>query len=380
MPRPNLDLGTAGAVRVYPVASGGFRAMTRYREWNGATFSIERRGATKGAATRALALAIRDRSQASGGADITPDTKVDVLADLWFAEISSRSLSPSTLQLYGDRLTNQVRPALGALKIRELTVGSIDRHLKVVKAVNGPAIAKTTRTVLSGLCNLACRHDALPSNPCRDVGRLGAGPKNPPTSLSADEIKDLRRRLANDEIAREADIVDLIDLLMASGLRLGEAMALRWADIDLNGGTLEVVGTALRIRGKGVVIKPSAKSTAGQRILELPSWAVDMLRHRHEEKLGDLVFPAPRSGSVRDRSNTSRALRKAFARVGYPGLTSHIFRGSVATMMSDAGLSSRAAADQLGHQKVSLTTDVYFGRKKRVTGAAQVLEQLDIED
>jgi len=84
-----------------------------------------------------------------------------------------------------------------------------------------------------------------------------------------------------------------------------------------------------------------------------------MLRRRYASRVSDHVFPAPRSGTVRDRSNTGRSLRSAFARAGFTGLSSHAFRKSVATLMSDAGLSSRDAADQLGHSRPSMTTDVY---------------------
>ena len=58
------------------------------------------------------------------------------------------------------------------------------------------------------------------------------------------------------------------------------------------------------------------------------------------------------------------------------GLTSHSFRKTVASLMDEAGLSARSAADQLGHTKPSMTTDVYYGRKTRPTGAAAVLEAL----
>ena len=60
------------------------------------------------------------------------------------------------------------------------------------------------------------------------------------------------------------------------------------------------------------------------------------------------------------------------------GLTSHSFRKTVATLMDEAGLSARSAADQLGHAKPSMTADVYYGRKARATGAAAALEALDI--
>jgi integrase len=87
------------------------------------------------------------------------------------------------------------------------------------------------------------------------------------------------------------------------------------------------------------------------------------------------VFPAP-LGGWRDPSNTQAHLRDAFATAGFAWVTSHVFRKTVATLMDHAGLSSRAAADQLGHANTSMTTDVYFGRKVAATGAAAVLEAL----
>ena len=67
-------------------------------------------------------------------------------------------------------------------------------------------------------------------------------------------------------------------------------------------------------------------------------------------------------------------LRTIFAAVGYPWVNSHVYRKTVAAVMDAGGLSARQAADQLGHAKVSMTQDNYFGRKVARTGAAGVLE------
>ena len=67
-------------------------------------------------------------------------------------------------------------------------------------------------------------------------------------------------------------------------------------------------------------------------------------------------------------------LRVVFAAAGYGWVTSHVYRKTVATLMDEAGLSARKAADQLGHAKVSMTQDRYFGRKTARTGAAPLLE------
>ncbi len=101
-----------------------------------------------------------------------------VIAELWFAELLGRDRYPSTIAVYGSRLDRQIIPALGAVRVRELTVGLVVRHLNAVKAAHGPAVAKLTRNVLSGICNFACRHDALASNPCRDVGQISTTPRH----------------------------------------------------------------------------------------------------------------------------------------------------------------------------------------------------------
>ncbi|SEQ62719.1 Phage integrase family protein [Lentzea xinjiangensis] len=72
--------------------------------------------------------------------------------------------------------------------------------------------------------------------------------------------------------------------------------------------------------------------------------------------------------------NTHADLKEAFTAAGYDWVTSHVYRKTVASMMDDAGLSARAAADQLGHAKVSMTQDNYFKRKVAKTGAAKVME------
>ena len=103
MGRPGLVLGTAGTVRIYP-ALNGYKAVTRYRDWDGKVRQVKRHGATKGAARRNLAAAIRDRSSGGSRTEITGETRLAVLSEVWFEEIQGRDLSPSTVQAYRDRL------------------------------------------------------------------------------------------------------------------------------------------------------------------------------------------------------------------------------------------------------------------------------------
>ena len=375
MARPPLPVGTHGHIRIYPTATG-FRATCKVRDYDGIVRTVERSGRTKEQARNRLREAIRDRVRADADSDIRADTLISELAELWFAEISVLDRSPTTLEAYRYHLERSVIPALGGLRIREATVSRADRFVKSVRANHGVSAAKLVRTVLSGMFGLAARHEALTHNPARDIARIEAGSKSV-RALTIAEAQDLRARIAANRQAIERDLPDLTDMMLATGLRIGETAAIVWDALDLNVGTVEVRGTVVRLRGKGLIIKPRPKSKNGWRTLVLPSWAVDMLKGRWDSDAEptDPVFGAP-LGGLRDPSNTAGDLREAFDQAGYEWVTSHVYRKTVATLMDEAGLSARAAADQLGHAKVSMTQDIYMGRRVASTGAAAVLEQI----
>jgi integrase len=378
MGRPSLALGTSGAIRCYRLDSG-YRARALHRDFDGRVRAVERRGKTKAAAEAALKLALRDRAGVSTRGYITADSRISALADAWYTGL--RDLAPTTMEAYRLRLDRQILPGLGELRIRELTAGVLDRHLKLVADTHGVAVARMCRSVLSGMCTLAARHDALVHNPVRSVAPLGGKAKKAPRALTVSQLRQLRAALTYDDRAVARDLPELVDFLMATGLRIGEACGLAWEAVDLVGGAVAVRATAVRVGGQGLVVKQT-KTDAGARTLLLPDWCTTMLRERaarvapdEQDRIGRPVFPAP-LGGWRDPSNTQADLRDALTAAGFDWVTSHVFRKSVATLMDQAGLSSRAAADQLGHANTSMTTDVYFGRKVAATGAAAVLEAL----
>jgi integrase len=288
------------------------------------------------------------------------------MAALWLADVDASELAIGTKRLYRFAVQSYVLPGLGELLLRELTASAVDRLLTTVTADHGPAAAKSTHSVLSGILGLAVRHGLLATNPVRDAParRTGRSPRRPHT-LSDEDVDLLRARLAADANAVRRDLPALVDFLLGTGLRIGEACALRPADVDLDAATVTVTGTVVRQPGHGLLIQDVPKTGAGRRTIPLPPRIVDLLRRRLADlpsQDGDpVVFPSP-NGHLRDPSNTSGDLRQALDRAGLPWVTSHTFRKTVATRLDDAGLSARQIADHLGHSRPSLTQDVYLAR------------------
>ena len=376
MGRPPLEVGTAGIYRFYPTRRG-WKARAYYRDYDGTTREIARNGKTKAQARRALDIAARDRIYVGGGANLTPESRVTDVAAAWLTELEDQGKGPTTIQQYTGNIERCLKPGIGALRIRELTkVATCDRYLSAVKEQRGAATAKTARSVLSGICGYAARHDLLDRNAVRDTGTISVKPKKIPTSLTAEQAIDLRIWLTYDNQAIRRDIPDFVAFMLATGLRISEVSAIHWENLDLTHNTVRLRGNVARIKGVGLIIQEDESNKLSKRTLDLPTWCVQMLKTRRPAFAAGPVFLSAR-GKLRDPSNTEADLKDAFTFCGYGWVTSHIFRKTVATLMKEAGLSSRAAADQLGHAKVSMTEDHYYGRDTK-TGANTVLEALNI--
>jgi integrase len=213
------------------------------------------------------------------------------------------------------------------------------------------------------------RHGALGHNPVRDSRPIPCQ-RRPVRALTAAQAVDLQARLGQDQRAVRLDLPDLVQFMLGTGVRIGEAAAVRDAVLDVDAGTVHINATVVRLPGAGLQVQPRPKTTASERILALPGPVLATLvaRPRRGRPRGPagVVFASP-AGQLRDPSNTQADLRAALDRIGYSWVTSHIFRKTVASRLDDAGFSIRHIADQLGHARPSATLDHYLGRRAITT-------------
>jgi integrase len=376
MARPPMPVGTAGRIGFLTVGPKRVRAQVRVRDYDGIPRNVTRYGPTRAAAERRLKEALRDRVGPTEG-PITSETKVRDLAVVWLEEMNASDLSDGSKELYERDLRQKVLPAMGALSCREADVPASDRFLKAIQANSGPGKAKSCKTVLSLLLGLAVRHGAIKTNPVRDVAKIKRGKrKERPRALTVIETADAISKVSTDPQAMLQDVVDLMDFMFGTGLRIGEALGLAEDAVDLETGTLEVCQIAVRLSGQGTILQPRPKTDAGWRIIALPPNIVELCRRRIAaiDNPERLLFPGVQGG-VRNPSNANRDMKAAIVRANSDlnWVTSHTCRKTVATRLDEAGLSAREIADHLGHAKPSMTQDVYMGRGVASAAAAQAL-------
>jgi integrase len=380
MARQPLPLGSYGKIRVWQDGSA-WVARAQFRDFDGVVRPVKRRGQSKAAAERALRAALVERQAPTKEQEVGPESRFSKVAELWLAEVEEAvdagRRSPGTLNTYGYVYRRHVRPALGALRVREVTVPVVDRVLMTIKQ-RSAACARTSKVVISQTMRLAARHGAVAFNPVREVGRIDGDPARAPRSLTANERQQWLDAVEANKRATDWDLPDLTRMMLATGCRIGECLALGWSEVDLDAAIVDVRWRLVRRPGVGLLRLPSTKTgRRGERLIPLPSWAVTMLKRRRLA-IGpgvEAVFPDS-LGGWRDPSNVRRVWREVRDASGLDGLVSHTLRKTVASFLDDADVSTRRISDQLGHAKVSMTQDRYLGRRLADRVTADVLEKL----
>ncbi|GAA4785542.1 site-specific integrase [Actinomycetospora chlora] len=405
MARPPLPLGTPGTISVAEEEPGSWVARCRFRDHDGVTRRLRKHGPSKTAAKGALHELIqqRQRGKTGYGAVLTPASRFRETAELYLAKVD-RKREDSTHALYAYHLDRTILPALGALQLRECTVARLDAFLEVLEPRYAASTRRTLRSIVSGVLQIAVLHEALPANPVRELDRIEqprGQAKKKPRGLTVDErqaLLDWFDRDSNDDgvrrlqrVARAAELPDLVRFSLGTGLRIGEALAVRRLDVNLDGvpvrgqdGPLRVpvvtiAGNVTWVKGKGLV-RHDGKSEAALRVIPLPQFAADLLRERLAQPGEDgwPLFPAAgRDGRITYRwpSNVRRTLRSVREEVGLEWMTPHTWRRTYATILDDElTFTDRMKADLMGQAQFLKNT--YVSRGELHAGAAVLLDAM----
>lgn len=378
MARPPLALGHHGTITTAR-ENGRWVARVRVRDHDGVTRRVARWGTSKAGAQRALQDELRTR-HGERATVLRPNSRFRDAADVWLEKIRERR-ADSTLDLYTHWLNKLVLPQLGELRLAECDVATIDAFFSRIERARRPVVLddgtrsekphyaaasrRTVRSVVSGVLQQAVLHQAIATNPVRNLERIESPrghQKAPPRGLTSEERRRLFEYVDQDPVSVAADLPDLIPFAIGTGLRIGELCAVRWMDVNLEGiavvnendmrlvPVIAVRQNVYPVKDKGLVVHDGRTSMA-LRIVPLPQFVADRLRlRRHGDELPNwpVFASAGRDGQITYRwpSTVRRTVRTVREEVGINWMTPHSWRRTYATILDDEmSMTDRAKAD-----------------------------------
>ena len=388
MARPRLPVGTFGEISTSKTDNGRHRARVRYRDLDGRKLQLEASGASAAQAKRRLRTKIsRTEHAMATESEITADTAFPDLVAYWLADLDLESeLAVSTRERYAWEARHLLLPAFEHFTLREITVGRVERWLKAQRQFSY-ARAVHSKKILSLVMGAAVRLDAIERNPVAGTRRLKRPPRAPMATedVSLDEIRDAvatwRRDAKYNGPKPDGQLEAIIEVMTGTSARIGEALAIRICDVDLDAAppTIRIAGTIVSPKGKPTYRQDSPKSAKATRTVAVPSFTVEALRTRLA-KTGPLppehlVFFS-RNGTPLTTANIRRRLREALTAAGVEIVTPHAFRRTVATVI-DRQAGTDLAAELLGHTSTAITKLHYIQPDERVDPrTAEILETL----
>lgn len=351
------------------------------RDSDGVTRRVRRYRPSAAAAKRALQDHLTKRTTPGAG-HLTGSSRLSDAVQAWLDTAAKRGRqSEQTLRVYRSGWT-AMAPLVGALRLTEVTAGGLTTALEALAQDRPGQVKNAYACVRHGLSH-AVRAGALRASPAHDV-ELPQAKRQEVRALTDDEANELLRlarehRTLRDEQGRMAGgprptslLPDVVQVLLGTGLRPGEALGLRWQDVDLDGDPMLITVNGTLV-GNSAKRQPWTKTSAGHRTLAVPSSVVAVLKRRRQEaKEGDGPVFATRTGRHVSTANLRRIWRTAVEGTRLEFSEPRSCRKTVATRI-ERTLGIRAAAEQLGHASPGVT-EAHYVERRRVRDHRDALE------
>ncbi len=272
----------------------------------------------------------------------TPDMSFKELAERW-EKAEGSTLKTTTLRHYKNALRAYLLPRFGERKIAEINREDIQTFLAEQAHKFSESTLRSMRVVLGLTLGWANNCGWLEKNPCTRVKlpKRTGGRRVTRTVLTAEQVNAIEGKL-------KEPYATLVLFLAASGLRIGEALAIKWTDFNDN-----VLHVTQRIYDGEL---DAVKSKRSERKLPIDPRLIERM-----EKLGkgEWVFRSRTGTSLNPGNALKRHVRPAAEELGIALGGWHDFRHTLSTKLRRSGVHPKVVSDILGHKKVNLAMDVY---------------------
>ena len=284
--------------------------------------------------------------------------------EVWMENYAKIKLRPSTYKTSQGFLKNHIKPQLGKIPLNDLTTLNLQQFYKKllaegrVERIESQKQPKglSTKTVryihqiISSALKLAVEQRLIARNPADGCALPKVEHKEMKT-LTADQLSAFFQE------AKDSGVYELYYLDLATGLRRGELLGLKWTDVDLDRGVLKIQRAISRQNGK--VVEAPLKTKNAYRTLPLSADAISVLKMQ-KCKVGnsEWVFPSPTGGPMSPDS-VLHMLQRVLKRAGLPRIRFHDLRHTFATMALQNGVDVKTVSSMLGHYSAGFTLDTY---------------------
>jgi integrase len=278
----------------------------------------------------------------------------------------SKRRSPRTLTLYRQTLDRYVLPTLGPLPIDEVDLAELRRLIDKLGAKLAPNTVTGAVNVTSSVLRHAVRKGLVERNPVRDLDRddrPGVKRQTEPRYLSADEVRLLLSKMGD-------TFRPVAAVLAYGGLRVSEALGLKWSDLDFDAKSLSV---RHQLDDDGVVRERVKTTASASTVRMLPALERELREHRRRQAginlarvhRDELVFTTA-NGKPQSRDNARRAINDASDAAGLnpdgaKRVGNHDLRHSFVSLALDSGATLAEAAVLARHASARVTSSIYAG-------------------
>ena len=336
-------------------------------------------------AERNLLLDVEENGLPSNQSDGFQDPTFEELASLWLENYKT-TVKPSTFENVKSKVEKMTEEHFKELKLKKITVAYCQRV--VIELSKSYILYNHYLSVINRIFKYAVLMDILNSNPfdkvikpkSRQVQRKG-------NFLTKEELKEFLK-LA--QTATLSYFFPLVHLMSYTGLRQGEALALKWSDIDFENKKITVDKTAVRIKEKQTLQTPKTKNS--KRVISidpttlsiLKSWKKDQIKiyfknGKYFEGDDNFIFTNERADWVQIH-NFIPYFKRFVTDHKLKPITPHGLRHTHASLLFSAGVEPKNISDRLGHSTVQITLDLYthITEEQRTDTVEKLLEYMVI--
>lgn len=300
-----------------------------------------------------------------GNVEFADNMKFSELCEQYFALYATNKLKRVTAYTYEGQVKIHLLPEFGNLRLKNFTPNRISNFFGKLKVK--PQTCKRIFTILESIFSFAVHQWLILKSPCIGVILPKAKNNDDKKMLNLSQVKILMKMLTSEDVESSQFSV-IIRTLILTGLRASECLALQWGDVDFENSVISVKHNLCYDGKKTWLDIPKTKKS--RRVIAMSAELAELLKNHYTRQQIiknsvkydfnplDMVFTS-QTGDFKDRSGLLREFKRFIKDTDFSFATLHMLRHANATLLLNSGVDIKLVSENLGHNNISTTADIY---------------------